>query len=62
MKSLSLNQSYVALAVIAALIALVGTGDYEDALVAAEHYCEMVESWDVSGGERGHPDYDNRNC
>lgn len=62
MRTLSLGQSYIALGVIIILIGLAGVGDYEDALIEEKRYCEMVRNWEVHGGERGHPNYDNRNC
>ena len=41
---------------------VVGTGDYEEAQSAHQHYCDMVSKWASSGGEYGHPNYDDRDC
>lgn len=49
---------YVLAAVGFILIAgLVGQSDYEDALMEEQKYCEMVNEYDMSNGERGWPDY-----
>ena len=45
--------------VIVLLLALgiVGRGDYEDALMVEQEYCEMVELWGQTNGRDGHPDW-----
>ena len=49
-----------ALALITLLIgslALVGTGDYEEAKASHERYCEMVSIHHETGGQAGWPPY-----
>lgn len=50
------------IAVIIYLLAVVGQDDYEEAKVSHEHHCEMVQLWEKSDGEVGHPNYDGRQC
>lgn len=48
-------------AAIAALLiyGAVGSMDYADALMQESVYCANVRDWNASGGEFGHPDYNN---
>jgi len=49
-----------ALALITLLVgslALVGTGDYEEAKASHERYCEMVALHQQTGGQAGWPPY-----
>ena len=43
-------------------LALVGQGDYTEAVNAQEHHCKMVDRWEATNGDSGHPNYDNRRC
>ncbi len=43
-------------------LALVGQGDYTEAVNAQEHHCKMVERWEMTNGDSGHPNYDGRKC
>ena len=52
----------IAIALIILLMGLVGRGDYQDAEIAHDYYCDMVSKWALSGGEYGHPNYNNRDC
>ena len=36
---------------------IVGRGDYEDALMVEQEYCEMVDLWGKTNGRDGHPDW-----
>lgn len=43
-------------------LGVVGQSDYNEAVQQGKHYCEMVELWNNSDGENGHPNYDRREC
>jgi len=47
---------WLLLMLVAALM-VVGQMDYEDAVLAERHYCDMVERFEKSGGEYGYPPY-----
>ena len=36
---------------------IVGRGDYEEALLLEQEYCEMVDLWGQTNGRDGHPDW-----
>ena len=36
---------------------IVGRGDYEEALLVEQEYCEMVDLWGQTNGRDGHPDW-----
>ena len=36
---------------------IVGRGDYEEALLLEQEYCEMVDLWGQTNGKDGHPDW-----
>ena len=36
---------------------IVGRGDYEEALLVEQEYCEMVDLWGKTNGRDGHPDW-----
>jgi hypothetical protein len=38
-------------------LGITGRGDYEDALMVEQEYCEMVELWGQTNGRDGHPDW-----
>ena len=38
-------------------LGIVGRGDYEEALLVEQEYCEMVELWGQTNGRDGHPDW-----
>ena len=38
-------------------LGIVGRGDYEDALMVEQEYCEMVDLWGKTNGRDGHPDW-----
>ena len=60
MRDLSSDAYAVGLiAIILLLLALgiVGRGDYEDALMVEQEYCEMVYLWGQTNGRDGHPDW-----
>ena len=38
-------------------LAIGGQGDYEEALLIQQEYCEMVELWGQTNGRDGHPDW-----
>jgi len=48
--------------VIICLLAVVGNDDYQEASLNHQHHCEMVELWEKSNAEAGHPNYDQRQC
>ena len=43
-------------------LALVGQEDYNEAVSINAHHCEMVERWEMTNGDSGHPNYDGRKC
>jgi hypothetical protein len=60
MKELSTDA--IALGIIAIILiitafGIAGQGDYEEALVIEQEYCEMVELWGQTNGRDGHPDW-----
>lgn len=60
MRDLSTDALSVAIVItILLLLALgiVGRGDYEEALLIEQEYCEMVELWGQTNGRDGHPDW-----
>ena len=60
MRDLSTDALSVAIVItILLLLALgiVGRGDYEDALMVEQEYCEMVDLWGKTNGRDGHPDW-----
>ena len=38
-------------------LGITGRGDYEEALLVEQEYCEMVELWGQTNGRDGHPDW-----
>lgn len=44
------------------LLGIIGSEDYNGAAADHRHHCEMVALWEKSGGENGHPNYDQREC
>lgn len=38
-------------------LGIVGRGDYEEALLVEQEYCEMVDLWGQTNGRDGHPDW-----
>jgi hypothetical protein len=46
------------LLVVLAIFGLVSNEDYALALQAEKQYCASVAQWNTTGGELGHPDYD----
>ena len=38
-------------------LGIVGQGDYEEALLVEQEYCEMVDLWGQTNGRDGHPDW-----
>lgn len=38
-------------------LGIVGRGDYEEALLIEQEYCEMVDLWGKTNGRDGHPDW-----
>jgi len=49
--------AWLLLLLVSALM-MVGQMDYEDAVLAERHYCDMLERFEKSGGEYGYPPYD----
>jgi len=43
-------------------LSVVGRGDYTDAVASQAHHCKMVDLWQATYGEAGHPNYDGRQC
>lgn len=39
---------------------LMGSGDYQEAVLLQKEYCENLERWDASDGEDGWPPYQGR--
>ena len=61
--------SLIALLLVFAAMALVGTMDAQDAEHNHQHYCEMVAQWDKDAAlgiapekRTGWPDFEKRNC
>lgn len=52
----------LAIPVIIYLLAVLGHDDYNEAELSHKHHCQMVELWEKSNGENGHPNYDGRQC
>lgn len=48
--------------VIICLLAVVGQDDYNEAKRSHQQHCDMVQLWEKSDGEVGHPNYDGRQC
>jgi len=44
------------------VLGILGEDEYQDAQRERAHYCRMVELWEQSGGENGHPDYQKQPC
>ena len=38
-------------------LGITGRGDYEEALLIEQEYCEMVDLWGQTNGRDGHPDW-----
>lgn len=38
-------------------LGIAGQGDYEEALLIEQEYCEMVDLWGQTNGRDGHPDW-----
>jgi hypothetical protein len=36
---------------------IAGQGDYEEAVLQQDIYCEFVELWEKTDGQDGHPDF-----
>ena len=47
----------IAIILIITAFGIAGQGDYEEALVIEQEYCEMVELWGQTNGRDGHPDW-----
>ena len=47
----------IAAALFIGSLALVGTGDYEEAKASHYRYCEMVQIWNETNGDAGWPPY-----
>jgi hypothetical protein len=42
------------------VMGLVGSGDYQEAVLLQKEYCANLAVWDASGGEDGWPPYQGR--
>lgn len=49
----------IGLLVVLSLLGFAGQMDYEDAIMAEKHYCEMVTAYKESNGQYGWPDFKN---
>lgn len=49
----------IALLSVFGLLGVAGQMDYEDAIMAEKHYCEMVTAYKESNGQYGWPDFKN---
>lgn len=47
----------IAIILIITAFGIAGQGDYEEALVIEQEYCEMVKLWGQTNGRDGHPDW-----
>jgi len=47
----------IAVILIFTAFGIAGQGDYEDAIVVEQEYCEMVDLWGKTNGRDGHPDW-----
>ena len=60
MKDLSTDAMSVGIILVILLLltmGIVGRGDYEEALLVEQEYCEMVDLWGQTNGRDGHPDW-----
>ena len=60
MKDLSTDAMAVGIVLVILLLltmGIVGRGDYEEALLIEQEYCEMVDLWGQTNGRDGHPDW-----
>ena len=60
MRELSTDAMAVGIVLVILLLltmGIVGRGDYEEALLIEQEYCEMVDLWGQTNGRDGHPDW-----